>query len=103
MAETTKLSVGEALNKLRDADPPASKMARLDEKIGELDQETRRLRETRLSLERSQRVGAAGPDVQEANQGANQGRATKLNISGIMIGIVIGSLILALTCWLLWL
>ena len=33
MAETTKLSVGQALDKLRGTDEPASKMARLDEKI----------------------------------------------------------------------
>ena len=33
MAETTKLSVGRALEKLRGNDTPKTKMTRLDEKI----------------------------------------------------------------------
>jgi len=55
MAETTKLSVGEALDKLRGGDPPKSKMNRLDEKIDALDEETQRLRAARRKLERDQR------------------------------------------------
>ena len=39
MAETTKLSVGQALEKLRGTDAPKAKMARLDEKIDTLDKE----------------------------------------------------------------
>jgi hypothetical protein len=58
MAETTKLSVGKVLDKLlRSSDAPRSKMARLDEKIEALDRETKRLRETRRSVERNQRAG----------------------------------------------
>lgn len=50
MADTTKLSVGKAVEKLRGTDEPKSKMTRLDEKIDALDKETRRLRAMRHSL-----------------------------------------------------
>ena len=50
MAETTKLSVNQALDKLRGADGPKSKLPRLDEKIDDLDKETQRLRAMRRSL-----------------------------------------------------
>jgi hypothetical protein len=55
MAETTKLSVEKALNKLREADAQKSKATRIDEEISALDEEARRLREQRLRLERLQR------------------------------------------------
>jgi hypothetical protein len=93
MAEITKLSVGKALDKLRGADVPASKMARLDEKIEALNEETRRLRATRLRVERSQRFGTTGREDRETNTG----RSTKLKISGIAIGLVIVIAILAWT------
>jgi len=54
MAEINKLSAGQALDKLRGADAPRSKMTRLDEEIRALDQETQRLRMTRRRLERNQ-------------------------------------------------
>ena len=92
MAETTKLSVGKALEKLRDTETPASKMARLDEKLSELDEETRRLRATRLSVERSQRVG---PRAHDAHQ-ANKRRVKKLGIAGVVIGVVIVAIVLVL-------
>jgi hypothetical protein len=50
MAETTKLSVGQAIEKLRGKDTPKAKMTRLDEKIDALDEETRRLKAMRRSL-----------------------------------------------------
>ena len=50
MADTTKLSVGKALEKLRGTDEPKSKMTRLDEKIDAVDKETQRLRAMRRSL-----------------------------------------------------
>jgi hypothetical protein len=62
MAETTKLSVGQALEKLRGTDAPKTKMTRLDEKIDALDEETRRLRAARRGLERNQRNGATKRD-----------------------------------------
>jgi hypothetical protein len=91
MAEINKLSVGQALDKLRGTEAPRSKMTRLDEEIGALDQETQRLRMTRRRLERDQRTGSTRPDGQEAKTG----RVTKLVVSGIIIGIAIVILILA--------
>jgi hypothetical protein len=55
MAETTKLSVEKALEKLRGRDPPKSRNARLDEKIDEVDEEMKRMRAQRLRLEQHQR------------------------------------------------
>jgi hypothetical protein len=55
MAETTKLSVEKALNKLRGADAQKSNSDQVDEKIAALEEETRRMREQRLRLERLQR------------------------------------------------
>ena len=89
MAETTKLSVDQALEKLRGTDAPKAKMARLDEKIDTLDEETQRLRAMRRRLEREQRAGSTGRDAQEANAR----RVTKLKI--LVIGIVIVIPILA--------
>ena len=91
MAETTKLSVGQALEKLRGTEAPKAKMARLDEKIDTLDEETQRLRTMKRRLERDQRAGSTGRDVQEANAR----RITKSRMLGIMIGIAIVILILA--------
>jgi uncharacterized small protein (DUF1192 family) len=54
MAETTKLSVEKALEKLRGSDSPKSKNERLKENIDALDQEIERMRAQRLRLERHQ-------------------------------------------------
>ncbi len=62
MAETTRLPVGQVLDKLRNTDVPKSKITRLDEKIETLDQETQRLRAARRRLERGQRAGSTGRD-----------------------------------------
>ena len=93
MAEITKLSVGQAIDKLRGTDAPKAKMARLDEKIDVLDEETQRLRAMRRRLERDQRAGSTGPDAQKANAR----HVTKLKISGIIIGIVI---VIAILAWM---
>jgi hypothetical protein len=55
MAETTKLSVEKALEKLRGADAPKSKNERHDEKIAAIDKEIERMRAQRLRLERQKR------------------------------------------------
>jgi hypothetical protein len=60
MAETTKLSVGQALEKLRGTDTPKTKMTRLDEKID--DKETQRLKAARRRLERNQRSSSPKTD-----------------------------------------
>jgi hypothetical protein len=56
MAETTRLSVGQALEKLQGTDPLKSKITRLDENIDALDKETRRMRAVRLKIERDQKA-----------------------------------------------
>jgi hypothetical protein len=55
MAETTKLSVEKALNKIRSTDAPKTRISRRDEEIDALEEETKRLRAQRLRLERHQR------------------------------------------------
>ena len=56
MAETPKLSVEKALDKLRKADAaPKSKAEKRDEDMEVLDEEIKRMREQRLRLERRQR------------------------------------------------
>lgn len=60
MAEITKLSVGQALDKLRTTDVPKSKISRLNEKDEALDQELRRLRAANRRLDRDQRGGSKG-------------------------------------------
>jgi hypothetical protein len=58
MAETPKLSVEKALNKLRNADAaPKSKAEKREEEMEVLDEEIKRMREQRLRLERRQRKG----------------------------------------------
>lgn len=52
MADTTKLSVGQALDKLRGTEAPKTKITKLDEKIDALDEEARRLKAARRRLER---------------------------------------------------
>lgn len=55
MAETTKLSVEKALNKMREADATKSKSERRDEEAAALDEEIERMKAQRLRLERLQR------------------------------------------------
>ena len=55
MAEINKLSVGQALDKLRRPDVQ-SKQTRFDEKMDALDKDIQRMRATRLRLERDQRA-----------------------------------------------
>ncbi len=50
MAETKKLSVGAALDKLRRPDPAKDRFAQADEKIGAAREEARRLRSERRRL-----------------------------------------------------
>ena len=55
MAETPKLSVEKALEKLRAADAPKSRSARRAEEMDALDEEIKRLRAQRLRLDRHPR------------------------------------------------
>ena len=52
MADTTKLSEGQALDKLRGTEAPKTKITQLDEKIDALDEEARRLKAARRRIER---------------------------------------------------
>lgn len=52
MAETTKLSVEKALEKVRKSDQPKSKNDRRDEKADALNDEIRRMRVQRQRLDR---------------------------------------------------
>ncbi|WP_426418738.1 hypothetical protein [Bradyrhizobium genosp. A] len=52
MAETTKLSVEKALEKLRKSDQPKSKNDRRDEKADAFNEEIRRMRVQRQRLDR---------------------------------------------------
>jgi hypothetical protein len=55
MAETKKLSVEKALNKIRSADETKTRSERRDEDMDELDEEIKRMRAQRERLERRQR------------------------------------------------
>lgn len=55
MAETTKLSVEKALEKLRSRDGLKSKDAQMDEKMDALDEDIKRMKAQRLRLERHKR------------------------------------------------
>jgi hypothetical protein len=55
MTGTRKLSVEEALKKIRADDAPKSRSARRDKEMDALDEEIKRMRAQRLRLERNQR------------------------------------------------
>lgn len=55
MAETTKLSVEKALDKLRGSDRLKSKNEQLDEKASKLNEEIKRMRAQRLRLDQNRR------------------------------------------------
>ena len=64
VAETTKLSVGKVLDKLRSSEAPkGSSTMQLDEKVKTIDEETQRLRAARLRFKRGQpAAGTTGRD-----------------------------------------
>jgi hypothetical protein len=55
VADTKKLSVEKALNKIRADDATKSRSVRRDEEMDKLDEEIKRMRAQRLRLERHQR------------------------------------------------
>jgi hypothetical protein len=61
MADTKKLSVEKALNKLREADARQSKSTQRDEQIDALNEEIKRIRAQRLRLERPPRKKPEAP------------------------------------------
>ena len=96
MAEISKLSVGQALDKLRGNDAPSSRMTQLGGKIDALDKEMQLLRATSRRVERDQRAASTAPEAQEAVAG----RGITPGILGITGGIVIAILIAAWTWFL---
>lgn len=91
MAEINKLSVGQALDKLRGTDSPSSQMNRLDGKIDALNEEIQRMRATRRRVERDQRAAVTACDT----RATNARRGTWLVVMGIAGGIFVVILILA--------
>jgi uncharacterized protein YhaN len=93
MAEINKLSVGQALDKLRGTDAPESKRARLDGKIDALDEEIQHLRATRRRLERDQRAAeSSGANA----QGSNNRKGSSSMLRWLAILAVVGPVLLVL-------
>ncbi len=95
MAETSKLSVGKALDKLRGADAPEPRRAQLDAKIGELDAEIHRLRAARNRVEHDQRAASARGAQDEATveSGAKQGMRWIVLATGTAVAMLIAALL----------
>ncbi len=82
MAETPKLSVEKALEKLRSADAPKSKDARRTEEMDALDDEIKRMRAQRLRLDRHQRRPTKSDCIHHRFGSALNGRAESEGIVG---------------------
>jgi hypothetical protein len=90
MAHTDKLSVGQALDKLRGgSDTPLSKMQQLDSKIDSLDEEMRRMRATSRKVERDQRAAATAPQAQDVVPGRRPIRLWVLGITAALAIVLI--------------
>ncbi len=92
MAETTRLSVGKALDKLRDTDAPEAKLTRLDAKMETLDEEIRQMRATRSRLERDQKLSSARTHAQKTTSSS----VIKSKALWIVVGIAFVLLVAAL-------
>jgi hypothetical protein len=95
MADTSKLSVGKALEKLRGTDAPKSRMTRLDEQISALDEETRRLRAQRRQLERGQRGSSSSTQTESVRTDA----PTRAVLVALLVVAVIFAASLSLYFW----
>lgn len=91
MAEITKLSVGQALEKLRGTGGPRPKMSQIDEKINALDEEVRHLRATRHRIERGQQAVSSASGA----QGTNSSQDTRHTLANVALAMAIGCLTLA--------
>ena len=81
MAEINKLDVGKALDKMRGAETPKARMVQLDEKIGEIEEETRRMKAMGRQIERPQQ-----PSFIEVR--ANTHRLTTTRIVWTVCGVL---------------
>jgi len=95
MAEINKLSVGQAIDKLRGKDAPKSEMEQLDQKIEELDEETQRLRSERHRIERDQRANqnkaslSRRVDEPDGPRGFFQNKAGRLIFFGAGVAVLL--------------
>lgn len=94
MAEINKLSVGQALDKLRGTDAPETKKARLDGKMDALDEEIQRLRATRRRLERDQRAAKASEDHAQGSNNKNGSSSILRWLAIFAVGLVLLVLIM---------
>jgi len=96
MAKINKLSVGQALDKLRRPDVQ-SKQTRLDEKMDALDEDMQRMRATRRRLERDQRAAeTAASDAHGINATSGNKKGPFPILWGLAILAVVGTVLLAL-------
>jgi hypothetical protein len=86
MAEITKLSVNQALNKLRGTDVSQSRAAREDEALHE---EMERLRTMKRRLQSNKPVALTDDDPQEANAGRIPKRITVAILLAVGLAISI--------------
>ena len=95
MAEINKLSVGQALDKLRRPDGQ-SKQTRLDEKMDALDEDMQRMRAMRRRIERDQRAAEmTASDAQEMNaRPGNKKRPFPILAILAVVGAVLSVLII---------
>ncbi len=98
MAEINKLSVGQALDKLRRPDVQ-SKQTRFDEKMDALDKDIQRMRATRRRLERDQRAAettASDAQGMNARPGNKKGPFPILWWLAILAAVVVPVLLIIL-------
>jgi hypothetical protein len=96
MAEINKLSVGQALDKLRRPDVQ-SKQTRLDEKMDALDEDMQRMRATRRRLERDQRAAeTTASDAQGMNARPGNKKGPFPILWWLAILAVVGTVLLVL-------
>jgi hypothetical protein len=96
MAEINKLSVGQALDKLRRPDMQ-SKQTRLDEKMHALDEDMQRMMTTRRRLERDQRAAeTTARDAQGMNARPRNKKGPFPTRQWLAILAVVGTVLLVL-------
>ena len=96
MAEINKLSVGQALDKLRRPDVQ-SKQPRLHEKMDALDEDIQRMRATRRRLERDQRAAeTTASDAQGMNARPGNKKGPFPILWWLAIFAIVGTVLLVL-------
>lgn len=91
MAEITKLSVGQALDKLRGTESLRSNRSQIDEKINALDEEISHVRAMRHRVERGQQAVSNPVGAQDTNSKPN----TRHTLAYVALATAIALLALA--------